>query len=69
MREELCDPLSPRGRLVFAKVPTGFGLLGEELRRFYDGVERVLKVPGIVPGRQDARVIWVGRSTRSSLLI
>jgi len=34
---EPCDPLSPRGRFVFAKVPTGFGLLGEELRRFYDG--------------------------------
>ena len=55
---ETCDPLSPRGRFVFAKVPTGFGLLDEELRRFYDGAERVLKVPGNVPGRQDAGVIW-----------
>jgi hypothetical protein len=50
------DPASPRGRVLYARVPDGLEEFGYP--RVLNGVRHVLKIQGNVPGRQDAGVIW-----------
>jgi hypothetical protein len=50
------DPSAPRGRALYARVPSGLEHFGYADR--VNGMKYLLKIVGNVPGRQDAGVIW-----------
>jgi hypothetical protein len=49
-----CDPRSPNGRFIYARLPKGFELLDLDHTRYAAGMKTLLGIPGNVPGLQNA---------------